>query len=208
MSLLRVLLYYTSWFKIFSKVSIKKPVPSHKNSILLLLFFTYLLSCSGFFENFSVKPPVLCKSTCLNILICINTPRVWRSTNLPNQNVTLFQTFNVTSLKIATVMEFVMVQQNANAMTIGNQKQTALVTILNWIWLDYSLFCVKWNKTLSEFVCKDNVDCNGKGSCKDSKCDCLPRWDSFADCHGEYCIKIVWKTLYLVITNFWNTTLQ
>ena len=41
-------------------------------------FFTCLLSCSGFFENFYVKPPVLCKSTCLNILICINTPRVWR----------------------------------------------------------------------------------------------------------------------------------
>ena len=40
-------------------------------------FFTCLLSWSGFFENFSVKP-VLCKSTYLNILICVNTPQVWR----------------------------------------------------------------------------------------------------------------------------------
>ena len=115
--------------------------------------------------------------------------------NLPNLNATLFQTFNVKSLKTAMVMESVMVQENANAMTIGNQKQTAPVIIINWIWLHYSLFSVKWNKTLSEFVCKDSVDCNGKGSCEDSKCDCLPQWDSFADCHGEYCIKIERKNL-------------
>ena len=113
------------------------------------------------------------------------------------------------------VTESVMVQENANAMTIGNQKQTALVIILNWIWLDYSLFSVKWNKTLSEFVCKDNVDCNGKGSCENSKCDCLPRWDSFADCHGEYCIKIdlischnqLWKCS-TIITFKWMNILQ
>ena len=115
--------------------------------------------------------------------------------NLPNINAKLFQTFNVKSLKTAMVTESVTVQENANAMTIGNQKQTALVIIINWIWLDYSLFVVKWNKTLSEFVCKDNLDCNGKGTCDDSKCDCLPRWDSSADCQGEYCIKIEWKKL-------------
>ena len=57
---------------------------------------------------------------------------------LPNINAKLFQTFNVKSLKTAMVMESVMVPENVNAMTIGNQKQTALVTILNWIWLDYS----------------------------------------------------------------------
>ena len=127
----------------------------------------------------------------------MNTPQVWRADKkkLPNFNAALFQTFNVKSPKTAMITESVMVQENANAMTIGNQKQTALVIILNWIWLDYSLFSVKWNKTLSEFVCKDNVDCNGKGTCEDSKCDCLPQWDSFADCHGEYCIKIEWKNL-------------
>ena len=54
-----------------------------------------------------------------------------RSKNLLNVNATLFQTFNVKSLKTATVTESVMVQENANAMTIGNQKQTALVIILN-----------------------------------------------------------------------------
>ena len=54
-----------------------------------------------------------------------------RSKNLPNLNATLFQTFNVKSLKTATVTESVMVQENANAKTIGNQKQTALVIIIN-----------------------------------------------------------------------------
>ena len=51
--------------------------------------------------------------------------------NLPNLNATLIQTFNVKSLKTAMVMESVMVQENANALTIGNQKQIALVIILN-----------------------------------------------------------------------------
>ena len=55
----------------------------------------------------------------------------YRSNNFPNLNSILFQIFNVKSLKTAMVMESVMIQENANAMTIGNQKQTALVNILN-----------------------------------------------------------------------------
>ena len=45
-----------------------------------------------------------------------------RSKNLPDVNATLFQTFNVKSLRTAMVTESVMVQENANALTIGNQK--------------------------------------------------------------------------------------
>ena len=33
------------------------------------------------------------------------------------------------------------------------------------------------------------------GTCIDSKCDCLPGWDSFIDCQSEYCIKIEGKNL-------------
>jgi hypothetical protein len=51
--------------------------------------------------------------------------------NLPNINAKSFQTFNVKSLRTAMVTESVMIQENANAMTIGNQKQTALVIIIN-----------------------------------------------------------------------------
>ena len=64
----------------------------------------------------------------------LNTPHAslkGRSKDLPSLNATLFQTFNVKSLKTATVTESVMIQENANAMTIGNQKQTALVIIIN-----------------------------------------------------------------------------
>ena len=100
-------------------------------------------SWSGFFEIVSIKQP---HSPILEYISeYLNMYEHWtllkfegQIKNLPNLNATLFQTFNVTSLKTATVMESVMVQENANAMTIGNQKQTALVTILNWIWLDYS----------------------------------------------------------------------
>ena len=51
--------------------------------------------------------------------------------NLSNQNASLFQTFNVKYLKTVIIMESVMVQENVYAMMVGNQKQTALVVILN-----------------------------------------------------------------------------
>ena len=35
-------------------------------------------------------------------------------------------------------------------------------------------------------MCGDDGDCNGKGACVNSKCDCVPGWDSSFDCHGEY----------------------
>ena len=53
-----------------------------------------------------------------------------RSNNLSNLNASLFQTFNVKFLRTA-IMESVMVQENVYAMMVGNQKQTALVVILN-----------------------------------------------------------------------------
>ena len=43
-------------------------------------------------------------------------------------------------------------------------------------------------KCLAEFLCGDDHDCNGKGVCVDSKCDCVPGWDSSFDCHGEYLV--------------------
>ena len=51
--------------------------------------------------------------------------------NLSNQNASLFQTFNVKYLRTVIIMESVMVQENVYAMMVGNQKQTALVIILN-----------------------------------------------------------------------------
>ena len=53
-----------------------------------------------------------------------------RSNNLSNLNASLFQTFNVKFLRTA-IMESVMVQENVYAMMVGDQKQTALVIILN-----------------------------------------------------------------------------
>ena len=51
--------------------------------------------------------------------------------NLSNQNASLFQTFNVKYLRTVIIMESVMVQENVYALMVGNQKQTALVIILN-----------------------------------------------------------------------------
>ena len=86
----------------------------------------------------------------------MNTPHAslkGRSKDLPSLNATLFQTFNVKSLKTATVTESVMIQENANAMTIGNQKQTALVIILYWIWLHSLFFILCQMKQNSFRVC-------------------------------------------------------
>ena len=46
--------------------------------------------------------------------------------------------------------------------------------------------CLVLKKCLAEFLCGDDGDCNGKGTCVDSKCNCVPGWDSSFDCHGEY----------------------
>ena len=54
-----------------------------------------------------------------------------RSNNLSNLNASLFQTFNVKYLRTVIIMESVMVQENVYALMVGNQKQTALVIILN-----------------------------------------------------------------------------
>ena len=57
-SLSSVLFYQSYWFEIFSKVSIRRPVPSQKNLIILSYLFTQM-PWSGF-EKVSVKQPVLC----------------------------------------------------------------------------------------------------------------------------------------------------
>ena len=40
-------------------------------------------------------------------------------------------------------------------------------------------------KCLAEFFCGNDGDCNGKGACVDSKCDCVPGWESFVDCYSK-----------------------
>ena len=54
-----------------------------------------------------------------------------QSNNVSNLNASFFQTFNVKYLRTVIIMESVMVQENVYAMMVGNQKQTALVIILN-----------------------------------------------------------------------------
>ena len=83
-------------------------------------------------------------------------------------------------------MEFVMVQEVVYAMIIGIQKQTALVRLK--LCLALSILNSQFKKCLAEFLCGDDGDCNGNGACVDSKCNCVPGWDSSFDCHGEYLV--------------------
>ena len=83
-------------------------------------------------------------------------------------------------------MEFVMVQEIVYVMIIGIQKQIALVC--SKFIQPYQSYIVSLKKILAEFLCEDDGDCNGKGACVDSKCDCVPGWDSSFDCHGEYLV--------------------
>ena len=50
-----------------------------------------------------------------------------------------------------------------------------------------SLLNLYWN-IFSEFICQTNVECNGKGTCTDQKCQCRPGWDSQEDCMSK-CIE-------------------
>ena len=42
-----------------------------------------------------------------------------------------------------------------------------------------------------EFKCHINNDCNGKGTCTDNTCHCIPGWDSSTDCSSEHLIKLL-----------------
>ena len=41
-------------------------------------------------------------------------------------------------------------------------------------------------KTISEFACLRNADCNGQGTCENGKCICNPEWDAKEDCTGNF----------------------
>ena len=80
-------------------------------------------------------------------------------------------------------MEFVKVQEVVYAMIIGIQKQIALVCFK--LYLVLFILNSYFKKYLADFLCGDDGDCNGKGTCVDSKCDCVPGWESFVDCHSK-----------------------
>ena len=83
-------------------------------------------------------------------------------------------------------MEFVIVREIVYAVIIGIQKQIALVG--SEFYLALSIINSQFKKCLAEFLCGDDGDCNGKGACVNSKCDCVPGWDSSFDCNGEYLV--------------------
>ena len=42
-----------------------------------------------------------------------------------------------------------------------------------------------------EFKCHINSDCNGKGTCTDNTCHCIPGWNSETDCTSECLVKLL-----------------
>ena len=76
-----------------------------------------------------------------------------------------------------------MVQEIVYAMIIGIQKQIALVCFKLYLFL--FILNSYFKKYLADFLCGDDGDCNGKGTCVDSKCDCVPGWESIVDCHSK-----------------------
>ena len=51
-----------------------------------------------------------------------------------------------------------------------------------------SQFCHKFKKKtyafITEFYCKNDLDCYNKGKCNDGVCLCQPGWQEQADCTG------------------------
>ena len=44
---------------------------------------------------------------------------------------------------------------------------------------------ILFQKTIAEFVCQKNADCNGQGTCIKGKCICNLEWDAKEDCTGN-----------------------